>query len=87
MEISEVRVYPVKDGGNLKATAAITFANSFVVREIKVVDGAHGLFVSMPSKKKPDGTYFDIAHPISQEVREVIHNAVLDAYMLQQDFA
>jgi len=80
MEITAVRIYPVKDRGNLKATASITIDDAFVVREIKVMDGAHGLFVSMPSKKKPDGSYFDVAHPINQEAREAIQTVVIDAY-------
>lgn len=52
MEITEVRIF-LKEGPDkkLKAYAAITFDNSFVVRNIKVIQGTKGLFVAMPSRK------------------------------------
>jgi stage V sporulation protein G len=52
MEISEVRV-ALKDSADkkLKAYATVTFDNCFVVRNIKVIEGSAGLFISMPSRK------------------------------------
>jgi stage V sporulation protein G len=64
----------------MKAVVSITFDDSFVVHDIKVVEGNNGLFVAMPSRKMPDGEYRDIAHPISSDAREVIQSAVLKAY-------
>ena len=52
MDISEVRVKIVRDPGErLKAVCIVTFDEAFVVRDVKVVDGANGLFVAMPSQK------------------------------------
>lgn len=52
MEITEVRVsLRESEGKRLKAYATVTFDNSFVVRNIKVVEGNSGLFVAMPAKK------------------------------------
>jgi len=64
----------------MKAVVSITFDDSFVVHDVKVVEGTNGLFVAMPSRKTPDGEYRDIAHPISTDAREVIQTAVLKAY-------
>jgi stage V sporulation protein G len=52
MEITEVRVI-LKDSPDkkLKAYASVTFDNVFVVRDIKVIEGAAGLFIAMPSRK------------------------------------
>ncbi len=52
MEITEIRVFP-KEGQDkkLKAYAAVTFDNVFVVRNIKVIQGSSGLFIAMPSRK------------------------------------
>ncbi|MCX5681816.1 MAG: septation protein SpoVG family protein [Candidatus Omnitrophica bacterium] len=52
MEITEVRVF-LKDGQDkkLKAYATVTFDNCFVVRNIKVIHSANGLFIAMPSRK------------------------------------
>lgn len=52
MDITEVRVsLRENEGKRLKAYATVTFDNSFVVRNIKVVEGNNGLFVAMPARK------------------------------------
>lgn len=52
MKISDVRVRLINDGNDrLKAVCTVTFDDEFVVRDIKVVEGANGLFVAMPSRK------------------------------------
>lgn len=79
MEITEVRVTPV-DEQKLKAYISITFDNCFVIRDIKVINGSNGLFVSMPSKKKKDGTFKDIAHPLNNETRKMIEDRILKEY-------
>lgn len=52
MEITEVKVI-LREGADkkLKAYATLTFDNSFVVRNVKVIKGTKGLFVAMPSRK------------------------------------
>ncbi len=52
MDITEVRIF-MKEGQDkkLKAYATVTFDNTFVVRNIKVIEGQKGLFVAMPSRK------------------------------------
>ncbi len=69
-----------KDDGKLKAVASITIDDCFVVHDIKVIEGAEGYFISMPSRKTPDGEYKDIVHPINTQTREQIRDAVLEAY-------
>jgi len=34
----------------------------------------------MPSKKTPNGTFRDIAHPIHGEMRKIIEDAIVVAY-------
>jgi stage V sporulation protein G len=52
MEITEVRIF-LKDSPDkkLRAYATVTFDNVFVVRNIKVIEGASGAFIAMPSRK------------------------------------
>lgn len=81
MTITDVRVRLVdKEGLNLKATASVTFDNAFVVHDIKVIEGREGLFIAMPSRKVPNGTYRDVAHPINTEARADIEEKVYKAY-------
>lgn len=79
MDITEVRV-TLRDEAKLKAFANVTFDNAFVIRGMKVINGAKGYFVSMPSRKRKDGTHQDIAHPINNETRRLIEDKVLAAY-------
>jgi stage V sporulation protein G len=52
MEITEVRIKLMDDPGDrLKAFCSITFDNCFVVRDLKIIEGANGPFVAMPSRK------------------------------------
>ena len=69
MEISDVKVIPVEDE-KLKAFVSIVFDQCFVVTDIKIIHGPKGLFVSMPSKKRKDGTFKDIAHPLTKTTGE-----------------
>jgi stage V sporulation protein G len=39
-----------------------------------------GLMVCMPSRKKNDGTFKDIAHPITNEFRHELEQVVLQAF-------
>ena len=79
MEITEVRVFPV-DEDKLRAYVTITFDHCFVVRDLKIIRGTSGLFVSMPSKKRRDGTYKDIAHPLNNETRRMIEERIIGEY-------
>ncbi|MDD3652653.1 MAG: septation regulator SpoVG [Desulfotomaculaceae bacterium] len=80
MEVTDVRVRKVLMEGRMKAIVSVTLDDSFVIHDVKVVEGHNGLFVAMPSRKTPDGEFRDIAHPINSSVREQIQSAVLCAY-------
>lgn len=79
MNITEVKVFPVNED-RLKAYASITIDNAFVVRDLKIIQGPSGLFVAMPSKKRKDGQFRDIAHPLNQETRNKIEDMIFEAY-------
>ena len=81
MEVTEVRVFLAEEEDErLKAYATVTFDNCFVVRDLKVISGNNGLFVAMPSKKRKDGTYKDVAHPIHSDFRQALERTILDKY-------
>lgn len=79
MEITEIKIFPVNEE-KLKAYVTIILDNCFVVRDLKVINGNTGLFVAMPSKKRKDGVFKDIAHPLNNETREMMEDKILDAY-------
>ena len=69
MDITDVKIFPVEEE-KLKAYVTITLDHCFVVRDLKVIQGTTGLFVAMPAKKRKDGTYKDIAHPLNTDMRD-----------------
>jgi stage V sporulation protein G len=79
MKITEVRIF-LKGEEKLKAYAAITFDDVFVVHNLRIIKGEKGIMVCMPSKKNNDGTFKDIVHPISNDFRHQLEQIVLDAY-------
>ncbi len=82
MQITEVRL-TLRTEDRLKAFVSITFDDAFVVRGLKVIDGNTGLFVAMPSRRRKDGEFRDIAHPINNETRDMIEKAVMDEFARQ----
>jgi len=86
MQITEIRL-TLRQEERLKAFVSITFDNAFVVRGLKVIAGNTGLFVAMPSRRGKDGTFRDVAHPINNEMRAMIEDAVLAEYERQLEEA
>ena len=79
MEITDVRVFPV-DEEKLKAFVSVIFDDCFVVSDIKIISGNNGLFISMPSKKKRNGSFRDIAHPLNNETRKKLEEKIIEKY-------
>jgi stage V sporulation protein G len=79
MEITEVRIFPVSEE-KLKAYVTITLDHCFVVRGLKVIHGTAGLFVAMPAKRRKDGSFKDIAHPLNTATRDRMERLILSEY-------
>ncbi len=79
MQITEVKVFPVEED-KLRAYVTITLDHCFAIRDLKIIRGTTGYFVSMPSKKRKDGTYKDVAHPINSETRTMIEERIMEEY-------
>lgn len=60
--------------------ADVTIDNLIVIHGIKVLSNRdNGLFLAMPSKKNPNGTYSDIVHPISVVARNIFEKLLFPA--------
>ncbi|HPP86257.1 MAG TPA: SpoVG family protein [bacterium] len=76
---TSVRIMPA-EMKNLKAFAEVTIANHFVCKGFKIMDGAKGLWVSMPSRSSKNGQWEDIFHPITAEGRAQLFDIILKSY-------
>ena len=82
MNITEITVHPIEED-KLKAFVTIVIDGCFVIRDIKIIDGINGLFVAMPSKRRKDGQFKDIVHPVNKEARSFIEKLIFDEYEAQ----
>lgn len=81
LEISDVRIRLLNnENSKVRAIASFTIDDAFIVHEVRIVEGTNGLFIDMPSTKRPSGEYRDIAHPKNTETRQLISTAILAAY-------
>ena len=79
MEVTDVRIYTVEEE-KLKAYVTIIFDDCFVIRDLKVINGKTGLFLAMPSRRRKDGSFKDLAHPLDNDTRKRIEDRVIEEY-------
>ena len=85
----KAKIDRVVQKGNVKAIASVSLDGMFVVKNLKVMDGKKGLFVSMPQESYPgkDGqkqysnTFFALTNSAKMQLQQV----VLDAYQQYLD--
>ena len=78
--VEVLRLRRLSGDSSLKAFVDVSFAGVFIVKGLKVVEGKNGLFVSMPREKGKDGKWYDTAHPLTREFRDLLNEIVLGAY-------
>ena len=85
----EAKIDRVVQSGHLKAIASVSLDGKFVVKNLKVMDGKKGLFVSMPQEVYPgkDGQkqYSNVFFALTNAARANLQEAVLDAYQQKMD--
>ncbi len=79
MTITQVKVFPVQEE-KLKAYVSIVFDACFLMSDLKIIQGPTGLFLSMPSKRKKNGEFKDVAHPLNRETREMLEKRIFEEY-------
>jgi stage V sporulation protein G len=80
MNITEVRIN-VNKGGKVKAFAQVVIDGSFLVGDIRVLEGKEGtVYVAMPSRRLRNGSFRDIAHPLNTETRRRLDEAIIGEY-------
>ena len=87
MQITDIKIRKLFDDGPMKAIVSITFNHQLAVHDIKVIYAREKYFIVMPSRKNPDETYRDIAHPINAQFRTELEEAVIVAYQKEVELA
>lgn len=74
------RVFKVNDSGNLKAFVKVMVGDVLEIEGFRIIDGRNGLFLAMPSRRKPDDTYEETATPVNKDARAELQALAIDAY-------
>jgi len=81
LRVTSCRVFlNEKEDDRLKGFASIILNDQFAVCDLKIIRGDRGLFVAFPSRRRRDGTFHDVAHPIVPRLRQHIEEIVLAKY-------
>lgn len=81
-----IKVNPLNESsGNVEALVTVIFNRKFVVNGIRIVNGANGKFIAMPSQKKSNASvgdeYVDVCYPVTKEFREMLYENIFRAYL------
>ncbi|MBE6571896.1 MAG: hypothetical protein E7656_06595 [Ruminococcaceae bacterium] len=80
MEVTDVKFRKVFETEPLKAVCSITLNDAIAVHDIKLVRAKSKTIVVMPARRRADGEFVDIIHPINSGSRQVIEQAVINEY-------
>lgn len=84
LSVTSVQVFPFKNGpsqGHIKGMANIVLNDQFLVRGLRIVDGANGLVVAYPIDPFYEGEYLQtVCNPMTRQLNEHIENCVLEKY-------
>jgi len=86
LAITQIAIKLVKNTqSKVVSFADITINDIFVVKDLKIVNGRNGLFATFPQKsydKNGSPEYYDIAHPLSGDLRKYIQQLIIDHYIM-----
>lgn len=80
LKLTVSRIHKLDGTGATKAFCDISVLDSLAIKGLRVVQGEHGLFVSMPQDAGKDGKWYNTVIPLTREVKDEIERIVLEAY-------
>jgi stage V sporulation protein G len=80
LNITDVRITKVEGDDKLRAFAGLVLDDCFMVGDLRVMENEEGYYVTMPGKRKRDGSFKDIAYPLDPGTKEVVERRVLLAF-------
>lgn len=80
MELVVRRMVMWDEGRALRAFCDVAVERRLLIRGIRVVDGCHGSFISMPRVQGRDSRWHDVVVPLTKELKQGLHRVVLEAY-------
>ncbi len=73
------RLFPERTD-NLKAAASLVLDGCFVIKNVRVIQGENGLFMSLPARRNAGGDFKEICFPTTTELRAAMSDELFRAY-------
>lgn len=83
--IDNKRKYEKMKKKGLKIFCAVTFDDQLLIKDIRLVEGQKGLFLSFPSTFNKAKGYIDLVHPLTKDFRLMVTDAIIKEYEAQQN--
>ncbi|MFZ5800822.1 MAG: septation protein SpoVG family protein [Candidatus Omnitrophota bacterium] len=80
MDYKVARMFRLENGSAVKAFVDIAVNDQILIRDLRIIDGKKGLFVSLPRSQGKDGRWYDSVRILDKDSRTRIANAVLEEY-------
>lgn len=79
---SNVKIICKPYNGNSKTKAFIDLEldDTLVIKELTLVEGKNGLFLSFPSTEGKDGKYYNSVYSLDKEWRDLLQDACIKKY-------
>ena len=74
----------MNDLKRVKAFVDIVVNDAILIKGIRVIEGKKGMFVSMPSEQGKDEKWYDRVRCLSDEVKDLVSERVLEGYRLSR---
>ena len=81
MNITHIKIRKAINESRMRAIVSIIIDDEFAIHDIKVIEGDSKLFLAMPSRRLPEGTFRDICHPTNTETRAYLEKEIINKYI------
>lgn len=71
---------PYNGNSKTKAFIDLVLDDTLIIKELTLVEGKEGLFLSFPSTKGKDGKYYDSVYSLDKEWRNLLQDACIKKY-------
>ena len=79
MKITNVSIKRIEND-KCKGFASVILDDIIAVHNMRIIEGDKGLFIAMPSRKGEDGKYYDYVHPITNDFRKELEQAIIEEF-------
>jgi len=83
IELTELRIYPVKNRENGTLAYCVATVNAALrLSGLRIKEGKKGVYVAFPLSEGKDGKKYPVYYPVNAEIRKELTNRILASYVV-----